>query len=78
MHRGRLPAANSGNEGNPAAGATIQPGYEYAHRQDLFDITAGTNDPLEAGACGYDYLCMARTGFDAPTGLGSPDGTSAF
>jgi hypothetical protein len=29
-------------------------------------------------ACGDDYLCVAKKGYDAPTGLGSPDGISAF
>jgi hypothetical protein len=28
--------------------------------------------------CGYDYLCVAKKGYDAPTGLGTPDGTGAF
>lgn len=59
--------------------ATVPPGYEYAHRHALFDITAGTNDPAGAGAaCGHDYLCEAKKGYDAPTGLGTPDGTAAF
>jgi hypothetical protein len=59
--------------------ATVPPGYEYAHQHALFDITAGTNDPLGDGAaCGYDYLCEAKKGYDAPTGLGTPDGTGAF
>ena len=59
--------------------ATIQPGYEYAHRSALFDITTGTNDLYTNGAaCGRDYLCVARKGYDAPTGLGTPDGTGAF
>ncbi len=59
--------------------ATVPPGYEYAHRHALFDITAGTNDVLGNGAaCGHDYLCEAKKGYDAPTGLGTPDGTGAF
>ena len=59
--------------------ATIPPGYAYAHRRALFDITTGTNGLLEGGAaCGRDYLCVAKTGYDAPTGLGTPDGTGAF
>jgi hypothetical protein len=58
---------------------TVPPGYEYAHRHALFDITAGTNDLLGSGAaCGYDYLCEAKKDYDAPTGLGTPDGTGAF
>jgi hypothetical protein len=55
----------------------MPPGYEYAHRHALFDIAAGTNDP-PGDACGHDYLCEAEKGYDAPTGLGTPDGTVAF
>jgi subtilase family serine protease len=59
--------------------ATVPPGYEYAHRHALFDTTAGTNDLLGNGtACGHDYLCEAKKNYDAPTGLGTPDGTGAF
>ena len=59
--------------------ATVPPGYEYAHRGALFDITTGTSDLIEAGAaCGDDYLCVAKKGYDAPTGLGTPHGTGAF
>jgi Subtilase family len=60
--------------------ATITPGYEYAHRHDLFDITKGTNSGFVSArqACGDDYLCVAKRGYDGPTGLGSPDGTGAF
>jgi len=44
-----------------------------------FDITTGTNDLFASGAaCGRDYLCVAKNGYDAPTGLGTPDGTGAF
>ena len=61
--------------------AKISPGYEYAHARSLFDITMGSNDVFESGtgaACGGDYLCNATKGYDAPTGLGTPDGTGAF
>jgi subtilase family serine protease len=53
----------------------IAPGYEYAHSGSLFDITVGNNEP---DSCGGDYLCTAQKGYDAPTGLGTPDGTGAF
>jgi hypothetical protein len=57
----------------------IRPGDEYRHTRSLFDITTGTNDlGYQGGACGYDYLCTAKKGYDAPTGLGTPDGTGAF
>lgn len=61
--------------------ATIKPGYEYAHAKDFFNITTGNNDWWynEAGAaCGYDYLCVATKGYNAPTGLGTPDGAGGF
>jgi subtilase family protein len=59
---------------------TATPADLYAHAADLNDVTAGTND-LSGGAgakCGNDYLCVATTGYDAPTGLGTPIGTAAF
>jgi subtilase family serine protease len=61
--------------------AGVRPGYEYAHANALFDVTRGNNDWFygeNGAACGYDYLCMAQKGYDAPTGLGSPDGIGAF
>jgi hypothetical protein len=60
--------------------ATIPLGYAYAHRSDLFDITQGTNSGFATPrqACGDDYLCVAKPGYDAPTGLGTPNGTGAF
>jgi subtilase family serine protease len=50
----------------------------YAERlyQDpgkLFDVTSGTN-----GSCGGSYLCTAGTGYDGPTGLGTPNGIGDF
>ena len=61
--------------------ATITPGHPYRHPGALFDITQGNNEVLTSGGgavCGYDYLCSAKKGYDAPTGLGSPDGIGAF
>ena len=60
--------------------AKIRPGYEYTHTRWLYDVTAGNNDVVAGtGAqCGGDYLCVARKGYDAPTGLGTPHGTAAF
>jgi hypothetical protein len=59
----------------------VRPGYEYAHRKALFDVTTGNNDWFagdNGAACGYDYLCVAKKGYDAPSGLGTPDGIGAF
>lgn len=45
----------------------------YAHLGALFDVTSGSN-----GSCSVPYLCTAGVGYDGPTGLGTPNGTSAF
>jgi hypothetical protein len=61
--------------------AKVKPGYEYSHAKALFDVVSGNNDWFygdNGGACGNDYLCVAKPGYDAPTGLGTPDGTGAF
>ncbi|HET7018670.1 MAG TPA: S8 family serine peptidase, partial [Streptosporangiaceae bacterium] len=63
-------------------GATAKVADLYSHPKSFFDITKGNNAFLlgfTAGQiCGRDYLCTAKTGYDAPTGLGTPDGTSGF
>ena len=46
--------------------------FPYAHTSALFDVTSGSN-----GSCG-SYLCTSGTGYDGPTGLGTPNGTGAF
>ena len=60
---------------------TVKPGNEYAHASSLFDVTKGNNDwfnNAHGKSCGFDYLCVAKKGYDAPTGLGTPDGIGAF
>jgi subtilase family serine protease len=47
--------------------------YSYTHTSSLFDVTSGSN-----GSCGGTYLCTGITGFDGPTGNGTPNGTAAF
>jgi hypothetical protein len=58
--------------GKPAAG-TYPSSYIYAHTSDLYDVTSGAN-----GSCSPTYLCTAGTGYDGPTGWGTPDGVGAF
>ena len=61
--------------------ATVPLGYAYAHAGSLFDVTKGNNDWFNGAGgatCGHDYLCVAKKGYDAPTGMGTPDGTGAF
>jgi len=58
--------------GTPAAG-TYPSTYPYAHASALHDVTSGSN-----GTCSPAYLCTAEKGYDAPTGLGTPNGVTAF
>jgi hypothetical protein len=44
----------------------------YSQATALNDVTTGSN-----GGCGT-YLCTAAGGYDGPTGLGTPKGTTAF
>ncbi len=57
--------AMSGNTGGYANA------IPYANAGSLFDVTSGNN-----GSC--TYWCGAASGWDGPTGLGTPNGTSAF
>ncbi|MFI5709944.1 hypothetical protein [Kribbella sp. NPDC051620] len=56
--------------GNTAGYANALP---YAHPSSLFDVTSGSN-----GSCPTTQWCNARTGWDGPTGLGTPNGAAAF
>lgn len=46
--------------------------YLYSHTSSYFDVTSGSN-----GNCG-SLLCNATTGWDGPTGLGTPNGSGGF
>jgi subtilase family serine protease len=56
--------------GNTAGYANALP---YGHTANLFDVSTGSN-----GTCPTTQWCNARTGWDGPTGLGTPNGTGAF
>jgi hypothetical protein len=49
------------------------PGTLYQATSGLFDIVKGSD-----GSCSGSYLCTAGTGYDGPTGLGTPNGVEAF
>ena len=46
----------------------------YANPGALFDVVSGSN----TRRCRAGYLCSAVTGYDGPTGLGTPNGIAAF
>jgi subtilase family serine protease len=53
--------------------------YAYSHTSSLFDVTTGSNGRCTRGKnTSSAYLCQARTGYDGPTGLGTPNGTGGF
>jgi subtilase family serine protease len=47
--------------------------YAAAGTSALNDVTGGSN-----GSCSTSYFCTARSGYDGPTGWGTPQGTAAF
>jgi subtilase family serine protease len=46
--------------------------FPYAHASSFNDVTSGSN-----GTCG-NLVCNSVVGWDGPTGLGTPNGTSGF
>ncbi|WP_433431692.1 carboxypeptidase regulatory-like domain-containing protein [Nonomuraea sp. CA-141351] len=60
--------------------------YPYANTAALYDVTKGDDASCPAGLCQFGtvpqcdpaYLCVAQTGYDGPTGIGTPKGTAAF
>ncbi len=46
----------------------------YKHPSDWFDVTEGSNYAGIGPACTEKYLCTGETGYDGPTGIGTPDG----
>jgi subtilase family serine protease len=47
--------------------------YHGAAADHLYDVVGGSN-----GFCRDDYLCTGLPGYDAPTGVGTPNGLGAF
>ncbi|MPY36805.1 peptidase S8 [Streptomyces adustus] len=47
--------------------------YNSAGTSALNDVTSGSN-----GSCSSSYLCTAKSGYDGPTGWGTPEGVAAF
>lgn len=48
--------------------------YAYLGTSALRDVTSGSN----ASRCSPAYLCKAGVGYDGPTGVGTPNGATAF
>jgi subtilase family serine protease len=67
--------ALSGNTGNTTDTPTpaVLAYAPTAPSGSLFDVNSGSN-----GNCGGVYLCTGVSGYDGPTGNGTPNGTGAF
>jgi hypothetical protein len=69
-------AATFALAGSPGAG-TYPASYLYADTADLNDVIGGNNN-VTGQSCTVTYLCNGVTGYDGPTGLGTPNGVTAF
>jgi subtilase family serine protease len=47
--------------------------YSYTHAGSFWDVVTGSN-----GSCGGSYLCTGVTGYDGPSGLGTPNGVGGL
>lgn len=57
----------------------VATGYLTAAGAKTFGAALARQFAADHGAaCGNDYLCVAKKGYDAPTGLGTPNGIGAF
>ncbi|KUL24484.1 S53 family peptidase [Streptomyces regalis] len=60
--------------GTPSSGSyPAQYPYNAAGSSALNDVTSGNN-----GTCSTSYFCTAGSGYDGPTGWGTPQGLAAF
>ncbi|MEY9846417.1 subtilase family serine protease [Streptacidiphilus sp. BW17] len=53
--------------------AAVPASIAYANASSLNDVTTGST-----ATCSPSYLCTAGPGYDGPTGLGTPNGLTAF
>jgi hypothetical protein len=58
---------------NGQPGSTRPAADLYAAGASVFDVTEGAN-----GECKGSYLCTARVAYDGPSGVGTPNGDTAF
>jgi hypothetical protein len=54
--------------------AMLQAGYAYDNGSYFNDVTSGANAvELGYGTCRVPYLCNGEPGYDAPSGVGTPN-----
>lgn len=60
-------------KGNASTLSNAQTIWTHGGTSALFDVTSGSN-----GSCSITYICHAQTGYDGPTGWGTPNNTTAL
>jgi subtilase family serine protease len=65
--------ALAGNNNSSSGNAADQFLYQHDSSANFYDVTSGSN-----GSCSPNWVCHAGTGYDGPTGLGTPNGTGGF
>ena len=55
------------------SGSVVPLSTTYGNPGGFHDVTSGSN-----GSCGGTYLCTGMPGYDGPSGLGTPNGTTSF
>jgi hypothetical protein len=70
----------AGIYGLAANAVSVSPRHLYLHAADFFDVTTGNNAVYGTPKvlCDDSYMCQAKPGYDAPTGLGTPNGIGGF
>lgn len=72
LHEAALRVGTASSTYPTLGGTNVAAGYGmnlYAQRGALRDVTSG-----KTGTCSIGFLCNAATGYDGPTGLGTPNG----
>ena len=72
-----------GEKSNEATACATNPAFTESCASSIYANASALNDiaPPPAGSngnCGGSYFCTVETGYDGPTGLGTPKGDTAF
>jgi Ricin-type beta-trefoil lectin domain len=65
----------AGGPGHGLIAGTFPAAYPYQNAAQFTDVRGGSDGQCEPNR---QYLCQAVTGFDGPTGLGTPNGTAGL
>ena len=68
-----LIAAMYALSGNTGSSSTLANSFPYSHTGNFNDVTSGST-----GSCPVTQWCLAGTGWDGPTGVGTPNGVAGL